>query len=78
MKDYIKSSDTRVSQAQAKNAVRQNCRIIPHRKCQETLQCQEQKSMYTAFTMMMSVGLVLVCFRGFYNHPKQEKKIIKN
>lgn len=31
------------SQTHAKNAVRQYLRIIPHQKCEETLQCQEEK-----------------------------------
>lgn len=60
-----KSSDTTLPQTQAKNAVRQYFRIIAHQKCQEALQCQEQKekkqnSMYTSLQWMMSVGLVLV------------------
>lgn len=38
-----KSSDTTLPQTQAKNAVRQYFRIIAHQKCQEALQCQEQK-----------------------------------
>lgn len=42
-----KSSDTTLPQTQAKNAVRQYFRIIAHQKCQEALQCQEQKEKTT-------------------------------
>lgn len=75
MKDYRNPSDATLSQTQAKNEVRQYLRIIPHQKCEKTVQCQEEKSTHT-FTEMVSLGLVFAWFAGvFLNFHRKNKNI---